>query len=266
MRRSTSCDCRMSPVGNEVPDRGDAAIGSSNSAQAAGGKGYFFHNVRRATAGGFRERQISLGEGLVINLAEGSSGGIPLLLVPGQGCVWQEYSKVLPGLAERFHVVAVDVHGHGRSAWRTEDCTAVRIADDLTALVRQVFGRPFLLAGHSSGGLAAALMAARAPAISSACSSRTLRSSQSSWTASLAPTWASTTARTSRRSSRRTSNAIGCAEYMPRSCWRRSFGPVWRLYHPRGDPPASGRPGSNTVRALDAGERQPNLGERQPPL
>lgn len=229
MRRSSSCDRRMSPLGNEVPDRGDAATGSSNSAQAAGGKGYFFDNLRRATAGGFRERQIALGEGSVINLAEGPSGGIPLLLVPGQGCVWQEYSKVLPELAERFHVVAVDVHGHGRSSWRTEDYTAVRIADDLTALARQVFGRPFLLAGHSSGGLVAALMAARAPGdilgvlfedapFFSTEPDRVPRTyvgvdNYANVTSFLAqdvePDWV--------------------CWYMPRSYWRRSFGPVWRL-------------------------------------
>lgn len=85
------------------------------------------------------------------------------MLIPGQGCVWREYGKVLPELAERFHVVVVDVHGHGGSSWHAEDYTADRIAEDLTCLARQVFDGPFLIAGHSSGGLLAARMAARAP-------------------------------------------------------------------------------------------------------
>lgn len=76
----------------------------------------------------------------MLNIAEGPPGGIPLLLIPGQGCVWQEYCKALP-----------------------EDYTGVQIADDMCALVEEVVGEPAVISGHSSGGLIAALIAARNP-------------------------------------------------------------------------------------------------------
>lgn len=125
--------------------------------------GYFIDDARAAEAVGFRERRVGVREGVTLNLAHKRGGGTPLLLIPGQGCIWQEYSRVLPRLAEEFHVVVVDVHGHGRSSWHRADYRADRIADDLITLTRQLFGEPTLIAGHSSGGLIAARMAAKAP-------------------------------------------------------------------------------------------------------
>lgn len=126
-------------------------------------KDYFTKYIGRAEALGFRERQIEVRPGLSLNVAEGPRGGVPLLLIPGQGCVWQEYCKAMPELVDTFHVLAVDVHGHGKSTWNADDYTGVRIADDLLALVSDVFDVPVVVAGHSSGGLIAALMAARDP-------------------------------------------------------------------------------------------------------
>ncbi len=39
----------------------------------------------------------------------------------------------------------------------------MQIADDLAILIREVFGEPAVVAGHSSGGLIASVMAARHP-------------------------------------------------------------------------------------------------------
>lgn len=126
-------------------------------------KDYFFKHVRSAQAHGFGERQITVGDGTVLNVAEKPGPGIPLLLIPGQGSIWQEYAKALPHLTHTYHVLAVDVHGHGKSSWNPEDYTADQIAEDLVMLVDKVFGEPVVLAGHSSGGLIAARMAARFP-------------------------------------------------------------------------------------------------------
>ncbi|MFT4296682.1 MAG: alpha/beta hydrolase [Micropruina sp.] len=124
---------------------------------------YFDKHVRRVEALGFRERRIALREHTWLNVAEGPAGGIPLLLIPGQGSIWQEYAKAIPELTDTFHVLAVDVHGHGRSSWNTDDYTCAQIADDLSRVVDEVFGTPVVIAGHSSGGLIAARMAATRP-------------------------------------------------------------------------------------------------------
>lgn len=144
---------------------GGVAAGAAALALRRSTKDYFGRRVRAARAVGFRERQVTIRPGTVLNVAEGprTADGIPLLLIPGQGSTWQSYATVLPALARTHRVVAVDVHGHGRSSWNPEDYTAVQIADDLAGLVDQVFGQPVMVAGHSSGGLVAAVLAARHP-------------------------------------------------------------------------------------------------------
>lgn len=124
---------------------------------------YFTRHVRAAKADGFKERQIPIRKDTMLNVAEKPGEGIPLLLIPGQGSTWQSYGKALAYLTGTFHVLAVDVHGHGKSSWNPADYTADQIAADLFALVDEVFGEPVVIAGHSSGGLIAARMAARFP-------------------------------------------------------------------------------------------------------
>lgn len=125
---------------------------------------YFWEPVRRAERAGFVEKQLQVRDGLVINYAEGPGGGIPLLLVHGQGMRWQDYGPVLPALASRYHVVAVDCHGHGKTTWNPDDYSANRMTEDLAALAETVFdGRPYAASGHSSGGLLVARLAATHP-------------------------------------------------------------------------------------------------------
>lgn len=127
-------------------------------------KDYFNRYVRDAEANGFVEQQMVVRGNTTLNYAEQPGRqGIPLLLIPGQGCIWQEYCKTFPYLTDEFHVLAVDVHGHGSSSWNPADYTADQIAADLAELVKGVFDAPVIVAGHSSGGLIAARMAARFP-------------------------------------------------------------------------------------------------------
>lgn len=125
--------------------------------------GYFERYVDRALAAGYTEHKYKVREGLTLNYAEHSNDKTPLLLIPGQGSTWEDYAPSLPLLADEFHVVVVDVHGHGKSTWNRDDYTARQIAADLTELGREVFKRKFVVAGHSSGGLLAAHMAATSP-------------------------------------------------------------------------------------------------------
>ena len=52
----------------------------------------------------------------VVNYAEGPDNGPALVLVHGQGMQWEDYARVLPDLAQRYHVFAVDCFGHGESS------------------------------------------------------------------------------------------------------------------------------------------------------
>lgn len=113
---------------------------------------------------GFTEKQVTLDDGTVINYGEGpANGNPPLLLIHGQGMTWEDYAKTLPALSERFHVFAVDCHGHGESEWNPEKYSAKAMAADFVEFIETVIGGKVMLSGHSSGGMVAAYIAAHYP-------------------------------------------------------------------------------------------------------
>lgn len=50
-----------------------------------------------------------------VNYAEGPRSGPPLVLLHGVTSRWQAFLTMMPVLAQRWHVVAADLRGHGRS-------------------------------------------------------------------------------------------------------------------------------------------------------
>ncbi|MCS5478908.1 alpha/beta hydrolase [Corynebacterium sp. YIM 101645] len=127
-------------------------------------RNYYRGPVHKAYAAGVRTHRREIRPGAVLHYARTSGTGRPgLLLIPGQGSLWHDYAKVLPDLSADFDVVAVDVHGHGGSSRNRADYCATVIAADLVLLGRELFDAPFLVAGHSSGGLIAVQMAAGHP-------------------------------------------------------------------------------------------------------
>jgi pimeloyl-ACP methyl ester carboxylesterase len=123
---------------------------------------YSSWDASRVGRAGFVEKQVDV-NGSTLNYAEGPDNGPPLLLVHGQLTDWRHWGPVLPELSRRFHVFAVDCPGHGGSARAPEKYTARAIAADLEQFLAQVVGEPAVVAGHSSGGLVAAGLAAGAP-------------------------------------------------------------------------------------------------------
>ena len=115
--------------------------------------------IDRAFGAGFEEKQASV-KGATINYAEGPNSGPALLLIHGQGMEWEDYASVLPELARRYHVFAVDCFGHGESAHDPALYTCSGGGDALIAFAEQVIGCDYLVSGHSSGGILAAYVAA----------------------------------------------------------------------------------------------------------
>ena len=108
------------------------------------------------------EKRISTGE-IEINYAEGPDNGPALVLIPGQGADWTNYSKVIEPLSTKYHVFAVDVRGHGKSDWSTGDYSFKTIGEDMIALLEQAVKRKAIISGNSSGGLIALWLAANRP-------------------------------------------------------------------------------------------------------
>ena len=193
-------------------------------------KDYFVKHVREAERLGFRERKVRIRTGLELNVAEGPGSGTPLLLIPGQGCIWQEYAKALPELIDTYHVLVVDVHGHGKSTWNPDDYTGVQIAADIASLVEQTFGGPAVLAGHSSGGLIAALVASRRPdlvrgVLFEDCPFFSTEPDRIAKTYVYVDAWVSAVDFVAQDKER-----DWVCWYMPGSYWKRFFGPFWKVF------------------------------------
>jgi pimeloyl-ACP methyl ester carboxylesterase len=111
-----------------------------------------------------------------------------IVRVPGRGDVFVRYSAGPPGaptvlllhgwmasadlnwpgtfeaLAGRYHVVAMDVRGHGRGIRSTEPFSFEDCADDAAGLLRELGVRTAVVVGYSMGGPIGLLLARRHPA------------------------------------------------------------------------------------------------------
>ena len=127
---------------------------------------YDENDMKKVWKAGYTEKQQTLPGGTVLNYAESADEKgekTPLLLIHGQEMAWEDYARVLPALADTYHVYAVDCHGHGSSSHNPADYTCAKMTEDLVLFIETVIGKPCVVSGHSSGGILTANIAATAP-------------------------------------------------------------------------------------------------------
>jgi pimeloyl-ACP methyl ester carboxylesterase len=112
------------------------------------------------------EREVVV-DGVRLAIAEAGEGGRPFLLVHGFTGAKEDFTDFLERLAEAgWHAVAPDNRGHGSSDAPAgiESYSLDRFATDVLGLADQLWpGRPFVLLGHSMGGMIAQVLAVREP-------------------------------------------------------------------------------------------------------
>lgn len=109
-----------------------------------------------------RERNVSVGP-VNLNCAIAAEAGPPLLLVHGVTSRWQTWLPVLPSLALRWQIHALDLRGHGASGRQADAYRINDYADDVVALLQRGIGAPTVIVGHSLGAIIATAVAARVP-------------------------------------------------------------------------------------------------------
>ena len=108
------------------------------------------------------EKQFDSGEGL-LSYVQGPSNGPPILLLHGAASRWQPFQSILPALAEKHQVFALDLRGHGRSSHTPEAYHIDDFSGDIQQFILQKVRAPVAIYGHSLGGLIAINLAARHP-------------------------------------------------------------------------------------------------------
>jgi pimeloyl-ACP methyl ester carboxylesterase len=90
-------------------------------------------------------------------------GGEPLVLLHGGAVDSSFFAPNIDALAERFHVFAVDLRGHGHTPDVAGPFTYDALAQDMTEFVDAVVGGPAHLVGHSIGAAVLLHAALRRP-------------------------------------------------------------------------------------------------------
>ncbi|SCL38060.1 alpha/beta hydrolase fold [Micromonospora rhizosphaerae] len=83
---------------------------------------------------------------------ESHGSGRPLVLLHGGYGAVEMFAPILPALAERRQVIAVDLQGHGRTADVDRPLRFESMADDVAALIRHLGLAEADLLGYSLGG------------------------------------------------------------------------------------------------------------------
>jgi pimeloyl-ACP methyl ester carboxylesterase len=83
----------------------------------------------------------------------GSPGKQPFIMLHGIGRIAHTFDHIAPQFDKDYHVIAIDMRGHGDSAWSPEGAYLVEdYARDLEAFVAQLGLRNVVLLGNSTGG------------------------------------------------------------------------------------------------------------------
>ncbi len=91
--------------------------------------------------------------------------GEPLLLLHGGLGSIDMFGPILPMIAKERQVIAVDLHGHGRTALGERPIDLVDIGDDLAIVLRELGYRQVDVLGYSFGGGAAFRLAVQHPTL-----------------------------------------------------------------------------------------------------
>lgn len=113
-----------------------------------------------------RELTLELAHARLKTLAWGDAALPPLLALHGWLDNAATYTAIAPLLSEHFHIVALDMPGHGRSDHASAGTTGYRFSDgifDVLAVADALGWKSFDLLGHSMGAGIASLTAAACP-------------------------------------------------------------------------------------------------------
>jgi len=100
-----------------------------------------------------------------INYAEGPKSGPILILMHGIGSRWQVFLTTMLVLTQRWHVVAMDLRGHGRSGRVPGRYGLMDYVEDVQAVIRHLGDESALVIGHSLGAMIGIGLASETPSL-----------------------------------------------------------------------------------------------------
>src|SRR5688572_25333711 len=124
---------------------------------------------RFVTVNGLRIHYVDWGNPALGAAAPGAKAAPPLLLIHGLDRVARTFDHLAPHFTARFHVIAMDMRGHGDSGWDPEGRYLVEDhVGDVEGLVQQLGLKNITIWGNSTGGRVAQVFAGKHPDLVSA--------------------------------------------------------------------------------------------------
>jgi len=117
--------------------------------------------LARSLEGGFTSK-FAVANGIRQHYVIGGRGE-PLVLLHGWPQMWWEYHKVMPALAQRYRVIAVDLRGGGDTDTPASGFDKKTMARDIRELIRVLGFSSVNIAGHDIGSMVAYSFAANHP-------------------------------------------------------------------------------------------------------
>jgi pimeloyl-ACP methyl ester carboxylesterase len=139
-----------------------AATGGATVAEAAPASSGAPSDAQLAWSLGLRSRYAEV-NGTRLHYVTGGEGA-PLVLLPGWPQTWWQFHKILPALAERYRVFAIDMRGQNGSAKPAGGYDKKTMARDVFELTRKLGLGQVNLAGHDIGAMVAHSFAVNHPA------------------------------------------------------------------------------------------------------
>ena len=94
----------------------------------------------------------------------GNAGKQPMILLHGIARVAHAFDHVAPHFSKHYHVIAIDMRGHGDSGWHPQGAYTVEdYASDIEALIDHLKLSGIVLWGASTGGRVVQVIAGRHP-------------------------------------------------------------------------------------------------------
>jgi len=107
--------------------------------------------------------ELATDDGVIAYDDSGGDGMPPLVLVHGLSSSRETWTRLLPELTKRFRVLRFDQRGHGESSHVPGTYTLAHYMPDAISFCERIVGAPAVVAGHSLGGVVAAVLGRERP-------------------------------------------------------------------------------------------------------
>ncbi len=96
------------------------------------------------------KKSVTTSDGVRLSYLEAGAGK-PLVLIPGWSQTAEQFKYQLEGLSDRYHVIAVDMRGHGDSDKPLFGYRIQRLAKDVADVLKALDLKDVTIMGHSMG-------------------------------------------------------------------------------------------------------------------